>query len=292
MTVTVDPLLAQPQGMFHSWLSLPREEAFAKKALQYILISNVIWFIMFFVVGHLHPLPASLTKNCKPYDKLVLRHRLVCVYHGIVAWLMAIYWHITVNDRSCSKRISDLELAMLVNTSAHFVWDCAFMKYHGFLDMGNLIHHIMGIVTYYFTAFQQHNHNLLCLNILPAEFSNVNMHLREVYKRLGMRYTWAYYFNEYQYCFTYIVCRSIWIPAAYYWMYTCDTTNPAVLIIYPLHCVMSWYYVSLLPPMIKSRNKELAKLKAAKLQLDWFTPLPAEKVKEAGVSGGYEAYKM
>lgn len=274
-------------------MSLPREEAFAQKAINYIIISNIIWFFLFFGVGNFHPLPASVNaKLKKPYDRLVLRHRLVCVYHGVFAWACAVYWHLFVNDRSCSKKISDLELMMLANTSAHFIWDVAFMKYYGFLDMGNLIHHIMGIVTYYFTAYQQHNHNLLCLNILPAEFSNVNMHLREIYKRLGMRYTWAYYFNEYQYCFTYIVCRSIWIPICYYWMYTCETLNPAVLIIYPLHCVMSWYYVSMLPPMIKARNRELKKLKDNKLTLQWFTPIPDEQVKAAGVDGKYEAYKM
>lgn len=180
----------------------------------------------------------------------------------------------------------------MANILGHFLWDCLFMKYHGFLDAGNLIHHIMGLVTYSFTAYQQHNFNLLVMNLLPAEFSNVNMHLREVYKRIGLRFSWAYYFNEYQYCFTYIVCRSIWIPICYYWMVTCETCNPAVLIIYPMHCVMSWYYVSMLPPLIKNRGKELQKIKDAKLTLQWFTALTPEEVKKTGVDGKFEAYKM
>jgi hypothetical protein len=205
---------------------------------------------------------------------------------------MALYWHLSDNDRTCSKRINDLELIMLANTSAHFIWDVCFMKYNGFLDTGNLIHHVMGISTYFVTAFQQHNFNLLALNLLPAEFSNVSMHLREIYKRIGWRYTWAYYFNEYQYCFTYIVCRSLWIPACYYWMYSCDTLNPVVLIIYPLHCIMSWYYVSMLPKLLKMRNRELKQIKDAKLSLQWFTPLTEEQVKKAGVDGKFEAYKM
>lgn len=214
------------------------------------------------------------------------------MYHGVVAWSMAIYWHTHKMDMTCGKSITNLELAMNVNTMAHFIWDVVFMKYYGFLDMGNLIHHLMGISTYLFTIYGQHNHNLLCLNILPAEFSNVNMHLREIYKRLGMRYTWAYYVNEYQYCFTYIVCRSIWIPACFYWIYTCDTTNPVVMIIYPLHCVMSWYYVSMLPPMIKARNRELKKMTEAKIKMAWFTPAPEAAIKAAGIDGRYEAYKM
>lgn len=279
-------------SVFHSWLSLPRDEETSKKIMTYIIGSNIVWFIMFFVIGLNHPLPKLVMEKTKPYDQLVLRHRLIQVYHGIVAFLMGLYWYIARNDRTCSKKIDDYELIMLVNTSGHFIWDVIFMKYHGFLDTGNLIHHLMGITTYYFGAYAQYNHNLIALNILPAELTNVNMHLREVFKRIGWRYTWAYYWNEYQYCFLYIICRSIWIPACYYWMYICDTINPAVLIIYPMHCVMSWYYVSMLPKLIKMRTVELKKIKKAGLKLEWFNPLSEAKIIENGIDTKFEAYKM
>lgn len=160
MPVTAETPILLSEGTFagnlinwHTWNTLPRDDAFATKAVIYNVVANIAWFLMFFVVGKYHPLPQSITSKCKPYDKLVLRHRIVCVYHGIFAWAMGMYWHIFINDRTCSKKISDLELVMLANTAGHFIWDVIYMKYHGFLDMGNLIHHIMGIVTYYFTAF-------------------------------------------------------------------------------------------------------------------------------------------
>jgi len=118
------------------------------------------------------------------------------------------------------------------------------------------------------------------------------MHLREIFKRIGWRYTWAYYWNEYQYCYMYILCRAIWIPGVFYWMYICDTVNPAVLIIYPLHAVMGCYYVSHLPKMIKMRNGELKKIKKAGLKLEWFNPIPIEKIKEHQIDGKFEAYTM
>jgi len=139
-------------SMFHSWI-LPRDEEFSKKVITYIIASNIVWFFMFFVVGLNHPLPKAIMDKTKEYDRLVLRHRLIQVYHGLVAFSMGLYWYIYKNDRTCSKRIDDYELILLVNTSGHFVWDCIFMKYHGFLDTGNLIHHVMGIVSYYFTAY-------------------------------------------------------------------------------------------------------------------------------------------
>jgi hypothetical protein len=55
---------------------------------------------------------------------------------------------------------------------------------------------------------------------------------------------------------------------------------------------MSWYYVSLLPKLIKMRNKELGQFKAAKITLKWFTPTVTDaKAKEIGI-GNFEAYKM
>ncbi len=63
--------------MFTAWLSLPRTEEMSSKIWTYILASNVFWFLMFFVIGTNHPLPAALLAKTKPYDQLVLRHRLI-----------------------------------------------------------------------------------------------------------------------------------------------------------------------------------------------------------------------
>ena len=149
---------------------------------------------------------------------------------------------------------------MCVNTSSHLLWDTIFMKYYNFLDFGNLLHHMIGVFGYNLILFSQHNFNFQVLNLLPGEATNAAMHFRDIYRRLGWRYTWAYYANEYYYCFAYMFCRSWWLPLAYYWMYPCSTLSPFVLIMYPIHCVQSWYYVSCLPKMIKQRNWEIKKI--------------------------------
>lgn len=77
MTVGVDaPLIGGDLSIFHSWLSLPRTDEHFYKTLKVVLALNAIWCFIFFVLGFVHPLPASLTSKCKPYDKLVLRHRI------------------------------------------------------------------------------------------------------------------------------------------------------------------------------------------------------------------------
>jgi len=278
-------------GLFTNWLTLPRDPEFHNFTLQVTLALFVFWWFMFFVVGNYHYIPASWKKKMSAYDQLVVRHRFVQMYNGAVAWSLAFYWYLYDNDRSCSKRNTTLEVITFSNVAAHFIWDCIFMKWHGFLDMGNLVHHLFGIISYYFSLYYQHNLNFPMLHLLPAEFSNVSMHMREILKRLGMRFTWSYYFNDYLYSVLYIFCRTFWIPSVYYYIFPCETANPAILIIYPFHCLQSWYYVSCLPKMWLDRNKERRQLRDAKLTLNWFEPITTEQAKEAKIKVR-EPYQM
>ena len=126
---------------------------------------------------------------------------------------------------------------------------------------------------------------------MPGDATNAAMHLREIFKRFGMRYTLSYYMNEYYYCFAYMLCRGLIIPCIFYFYWSCESSGPFFMLFYPPHVLQSWYYVSQLPRMVKFRKSEEVKLKKAKLTLKWFEPISAEAVKEAGV-GNYEAYKM
>ena len=61
--------------------------------------------------------------------------------------------------------------------------------------------------------------------------------------------------------------------------------------IFIVHILQNWFYVSKLPKLVASRNKERAQLRKAKLTLKWFDPISASDAKEAGIRV-YEAYKM
>ena len=128
------------------------------------------------------------------------------------------------------------------------------------------------------------------MHLLPGEFTNASMNLREILKRLGMRYTWSYYMNEYYYCATYMICRGVIIPCLFYVFWSCESTGPILLAIYPPHLLQCLYYVSKLPKLWRMRSAEVVKLKKAKLKLKWFEPISAEQAKSAGVAN-FEAYK-
>lgn len=184
------------------------------------------------------------------YDKLIWRFRVINAYHGASSTMLSMYWHLTQFSTECSRKNSTYELVMLANTGAYLFMDTVFMIWEKFLDKGNLIHHLFGISTYYTIAYVGYDYTYMAMHLLPGEFSNVAMHMREILKRMGMRYTKAYYVNDFIYYFEYLACRVFWIPAIYYFVFTCPTSNPVSMIIYPLHIIMSWYYCSNIPPMI------------------------------------------
>jgi len=85
----------------------------------------------------------------------------------------------------------------MANTWGFFLADMSFMIINGFLDMGNFIHHTLGLITYAHSFYIQRDSTYLAAMILPAEISNIQMNMREVYRKIGMRYTKTYFHNEF-----------------------------------------------------------------------------------------------
>lgn len=204
-----------------------------------------------------HPIPASYEKKMTDFDKLMWRHRVISCYHGGAAVILSLIWHYYCFTTENSRKITDFELFMLSNTGVWLFMDTVFMYTEGFLDLGNLIHHILGFSVYFSLAYCQYDYTPLAIHLLPGELSNIQMNSREIIKRMGLRYTKSYYYNEFAYCITYLFCRVFWIPSIYYLIYNNPTINPVASTLYLGHVTMSWYYCSHIPGLLKQRYDEM-----------------------------------
>lgn len=290
MTISADLPATDPVNIALSWRALPLDPAETQKFYYHYGVWAAIWFVALFVGGYTHPIPSAWSKHMKPYDKMIWRHRVVSIYHAVLALTFSGYWYISQFDLSCSKKNTDLEYTLAANTAMFLCADALFMLVNGFLTAGNLWHHIFGFVGYTTSAYLQYNLGFLSYVLFPAEISNIQMNMREVYKRMKWRYSKSYYFNEFQYLIIYFICRTTWIPSTYYFMFICETLNPFVAVIFPLHIAMNYYYSSHIPKLFKQRVGELNKIKANGFSLKWFEGLDAEKLKKVGITS-YEAYK-
>jgi len=272
-----------------NWRTLPYDAEHVKLTLTIVGIGYAIWTFLFFVGCYHHPIPSAYEKKMSKYDKLIFRFRVVNSYHGASAVLLSLIWYFTDFSTEAGRRNSVLELIMLSNTLAYLTLDTVFMKYENFLDTGNLIHHFFGVSVYSSLAYLGHDYTFMAIHLLPGELSNVAMHMREIIKRCGLRYTKIYYLNDYTYYIEYLVCRTVWIPSIYYLIFNAPTSGPVILIIYPMHCVMSWYYCSNIPPLMAQRWKEYKKIASSDVKMGWFEPATSEELNKIGVKT-YERY--
>lgn len=271
--------------------TLPTDPAHVKLTLTIVSSFYALWIFLFFVGSYHHPIPSGVEKKMKPYDKLIFRFRVVNCYHGASAVLMSLYWYFTDFNLQYGRRNSVLELCMLSNTMAYLTLDGIFMKWENFLDFGNLMHHCIGIAVYSQFAYSGFDYSIMAYHLLPGEISNVAMHLREIIKRCGLRYSKIYYLNDYSYYIEYLCCRTIWIPTTYYWLFNAPTVSPIAKLIFPLHVVQSWYYCTQIPPLMIQRWKEFQKIQKLKVPIGWFTAADPEELKKHGIVS-YERYHM
>lgn len=120
--------------------------------------------------------------------------------------------------------------------------DFLYMVVMGFLDFGNALHHMLGIVNYTYAFYTQRDSQYMALHLFPAEITNIQMNLRELLRKIGMRYTKAYFFNEFNYMGVYLIARAICIPSIYYFIFNCSESGIVLSILYPVHCLQSLYY--------------------------------------------------
>lgn len=116
------------------------------------------------------------------------------------------------------------------------------MTVYGFLDFGNAMHHTLGVVSYTYAFYTQKDLGYLSFHLFPGEVSNIQMNLRELLRKIGLRYSKAYFFNEFNYMIVYLLARMFWIPSIYYFIFSCPESGIVISILYPVHCLQSLYY--------------------------------------------------
>lgn len=289
LTQTAEPTATINQPL--TWKTLPYDAEHAKLTLTILGIFYTIWTLLYFVGCYHHWIPSYYAKKMNDYDKLIFRFRVVNCYHGASAVGLSLYWYLTDYSTQYGRRNSTLELIALSNTMAYLTMDGVFMQYEKFLDMGNFLHHLIGVLIYGSIAYGGFDFTFFALHLLPGEISNVAMHLREIIKRCGMRYTKLYYLNDYMYYCEYLACRTVWIPSIYYYIYTAPTMGPVAIYVFPFHCIMSWYYCSNIPPLMIQRWKEYKKIQNNGIKMGWFDSANTEELNKIGIKQ-YERYHM
>eukprot|EP00347_Sterkiella_histriomuscorum_P009719 403340143 len=249
-------------------------------ALKWASIFLALWLALFFFSKYIIPVPQMVKK---PFDRMICRHRVISGLHGAIAVAVSAYYTFTSLDLSCGKQNTYKETIIIANTFGFLFADLIYMIALGFLDAGNCVHHLLGVVSYTYAFYTQKDLGYLAFHLFPGEITNVQMNLRELLRKVGMRYTKAYFHVEFNYMIMYIGARMFWIPSIYYFIFTCPESGIVISVMYPIHCVQSMYYCTCMMSLLRQRIGEINKLSKLGMKLQWFVGLSEAELEKVGI---------
>ena len=158
------------------------------------LISFTLWNILNIIVMNLKLNDGYL----KRLDWLDFRNRIVSIIHGVFILFLSTYNTFFVHS-GCGERNTRFEEIIMNFTNGYFAYDFVAMAYLGILDKSMTIHHsicIGGLSAGLWTGLSA---DVLISALFLTEISNPSMHMRNMLRLLGFRYTKAYETSEWSY---------------------------------------------------------------------------------------------
>lgn len=173
-----------------------------------ITSSCVIWTVIYLTVLMI-PLPFKpnhLKITLK--DELDVKNRIVSFCHGLILLVFSSYTYYRMPG-SCGDVNTDYDKRLIYVAVGYFLYDFLAMAYYGLLDWTMTIHHWICIIGMSVPLRTNTGANFIVMGMFVAECSNPAMHLRQIVKHYGLRYTKLYESMEVSFLLLYIFGRYI-----------------------------------------------------------------------------------
>jgi hypothetical protein len=182
--------------------------------LTYIAVGFVAWSALYSVI---RMLPNSMLFKEEPSkaDNLDLRNRIVSIIHGTSA-LCAGAYHFIQGGAECGVLNTSLQRAVLCFSLSYFTYDLVCMWIEGILDKAMMIHHPLCLLGLFIPLYENISGMECMLAIFLSEISNPMMHIRQILRISGRRYTKAYEITEVTFISLYFYARFIAIGPVVY----------------------------------------------------------------------------
>lgn len=158
------------------------------------LISFTLWNIFNIIVMNLKLNDGHL----KRLDWLDFRNRIVSITHGLFILFLSAYNTFFVHS-GCGEKNTRFEAIIMNFTNGYFAYDFVAMAYLGILDKSMTIHHLICIGGLSAGLWTGLSADVLVSALFLTEISNPSMHMRNMLRLLGFRYTKAYETSEWSY---------------------------------------------------------------------------------------------
>merc|ERR1719263_1804788 len=171
-------------------------------------LSFLFWTAVYNVILLL-PMPFKPAhKELNRLDYLDVKNRYVSFLHGLTLLFGSTYTYYFMPG-SCGDPNTDYDKNLIYTAVGYFLYDFFAMAYYGLLDKTMTIHHWVCIIGMSQPLTTDMSANFVVMGMFVAECSNPAMHLRNIIKHYGLRYTKAYESMEISFLLLYIFGRYI-----------------------------------------------------------------------------------
>ena len=211
------------------------------------------------------------------HEMLDLRNRLVSTVHGFFAIILTAY-NTFFKAAACGDSNTHFEDLLLVFSLSYFWYDMLSMAYLGIMDRNMFMHHVFSISGITFTVYSSTSGHEVIYGFLATEVSNPAMHLRQILRYLGLRYSKSYEAAEYSFAVSYLIARMGGVTHCIANLWLCPSTNLVVRLAGIGLLVQSWGFSFQIMSIMRQRMVEYAERKRKNIRMKWFTALSKEEI--------------
>ena len=151
------------------------------------------------------------------------------------------------------------------------------MWIEGILDKAMMIHHPLCLLGLFIPLYENISGMECMLAIFLSEISNPAMHIRQILRISGRRYTKAYEITEVTFISLYFYARFIAIGPVIYQTCACDLNHLFLKISCIGLVLQSWFFIMQMYKTLNRRYSEVLARKNHGIKLNWLDPLTSNE---------------
>ena len=213
--------------------------------------------------------------SSKPIPKeqdLDMRNRIVSFTHGSLQFFFSGYHYVMI-PTECGELNSAYQRNMMLFTMSYFLYDFVAMAFEGLLDQAMTLHHSVCMYAIFVSVYENLSGNIALNTFFAAEISNPSMHLKHIFRIVGLRYSKAYECAELSFLILYIYGRMYIGSRVCYHSFACSSNNNIFNVMGGALMLQSVYFVTKMVPILRRRYDEILLRKRLGIKNMWFQPL-------------------
>ncbi|CAD8098620.1 unnamed protein product [Paramecium sonneborni] len=140
-----------------------------------------------------------------------VKNRIVSIIHGCLTFWAAAYIVLVEQPSFGAPNSQTMQFTMIISAS-YFIYDFLACLYYDLADMSLVSHHSLAICGYAVATISKFGAPSSIWGLMSAEVSNFPMHMRVIFRQIGLRHTKLYQVCEWTYFALYIIFRGSLVP--------------------------------------------------------------------------------